>query len=185
MGLIKKYHQKIISFSFILLGLFFVAIFFITRPSKTNVAEVHKYISKSELTNVSFPYSIKVPALPTKVDYLALYLGDDSLNEHDYKIPASTDSDILFERTYTNEASNIIVLTLDATKNYEGKDIDINITCENKCKDVKFALYETDTERLPKVTVSTTSSDYRYLWFACLFVIFGLTLLPLSKEAKK
>ena len=183
MGLIKKHYQKIIAYGLVAIGIVFLLFSFITRPQKTTAQETYNFNTESELTNISFPYSLEIPTTASNIEYIELYFGDDSINKYEYDISVSKGTDTLFEHTYVNEQSNIIRLPISEPSSSDG-NILIDISCTGTCHNVKFELYNTKGGQVPRTVVVSHSLDYRYFWYAGFALIVGLTLIPVIKETK-
>ena len=186
MGLIKKYHKKIITYSFFLLGVLSIIIIFLLHPQKTSIQTSLNYDSmESELTEISFPFIQDIPINTTNPDYLELYFGDDSINNHDYTITASQNNQTLFQHTYINEQSNIIRIPT-ADNNLQPNDtVTIRISCEDSCPNTQFKLYDIDHHPTLKTAQASHSADYRYYWYSLFLIVIGLTLIPFTKENKQ
>lgn len=184
MELIKKSYQKIIAYGLIVMSILLVIATFIFRPQQPSTNEIYDYHTTPELIEISFPYSLNIP-LSSRTDYIELHFGDDSINNYTYTIAASKNSELIFSHDYKDEISNIVRIPLGETEFADDDRVDIQISCNEKCENVKFKLYRTDEGLLPKIAVATHKLNLYYLWFAWLLFIISLILLPLTKGDQK
>ena len=184
MGIIKQHYKKIISIGLIIFGLIILIIIIVVRPTKTIFKEVYNYNQPPTLTNIDFPFSQDIQISSSDLSFLEIRFEDDSINQYQYTITITHNSDILFEHTYIDEKSNIIRLPLD-TKNLKNNDIiTFNINCLTSCKNAKINLYETEDGKHPKVLLVYHKSDISLFWYSIFPIALGLTLIPLSGEKK-
>lgn len=186
MGLIKKYYQKIIVYGLITLGIIISIIIIIIRPQRVITQEIYNYNPESaEIEKITFPLLLKIPFKTSNIDYLELYFGDDSINNYSYIISATKNSESVFEHTYTNEQSNIIRIPLAGVEFKPEDNLEVKISCLSSCSNAKFKMYDTKNGTYPRIVLVFHSVDYRYLWYAILSLLIGITLIPLTKDSKK
>lgn len=186
MELIKKYYQKFISYGLITFGVIIFMAILVIRPSRLILQETDNYNQKAELKSVNFPFSqsIKIPA--ENISFLELRFGNDSINQYQYTITATHESNIIFSHTYINEISNIVRIPIDATiKLNPYETIDIKIDCKEDCKKAKFDLYNIDSKESVETLYGFRKTDFGLLWYGLFPVTLGFTLLPLIKKGKK
>ena len=186
MGLIKKYHQQIISYGLIITGTLCLIILLIIRPSIIAGQELYSYGSESTMSKISFPFSFDITPSNPNTNYIEIQFGDDSINNHTYSVTATQKSKELFKHTYINESSNIIRLPMPSETIDTNEAITIVFDCQKSCHDVNFDLYDTPNGFLPKILIGAPRTNLYFYWFAIFMITVGLTLLPfINKEHKK
>lgn len=184
MELIKNSYKKLISYGLIVAGIIIFILIMVVRPSRTVLEEIDNHTQKSELINVDFPFIQHVKIPEGKLSFLEIRFGDDSINQYQYVITATYESEILFEHTYVDEVSNIIRVPIvdPPVELVPDKNIEISIDCQGDCSDVKFKLHNSEEEL--EILYGIYKRDLGLLWYGLFPIVLGLTLLPLTKEKK-
>ena len=182
----------LINCGFFILGIVIVLIGYLSKPVKTIVENIYDYPSSSELSTITFPYTVTIP-LTEPTSYIELHLGDNSLNSHQYSISLIENNQTSFSHTYIDYPTTAIQLPTEQIYVAPSPDQPINIQliidCLDTCNDVQFKLYDLDNQTVPEILAAHIRRDFSYFWYSIFSFVIGLTLLPFTigdiKNAKK
>ena len=187
---IKSKIPLLIDCGFFILGILIVLIGYLSKPVKTTIENIYDYPNSSELSTITFPYTITIP-LTEPTPYIELRLGDNSLNHHQYNISLLKDNQTSFSHTYIDYPTTTIQLPTEQIYVEPNQTVNLQLTidCLDSCSDVQFKLFDIDNQAFPEILAAHIKRDFSYLWYGVFSFIIGLTLLPFViggiKNAKK